>query len=140
MEAWTRATRPPSESRSAPSSGSMMFTDTSGREMFHGIVRSSGGDKHKKAVTQKMVTPVQSALERTKEREQTSDAPNDDNISLNVAAVSNKTKPKKPKKRSSSSRSSIKRLMTSRRNQSNSRRGTSKTSTTKKTKTKKKKK
>ena len=141
MEAWSRATRTtPVESRSAPASNSVVFTNNSGREIFHGvrsITHGSGGGgggsldkKGKKELTQKMVTPVQSVLERTKERDQTSDAPNDNNISLDMAAVS-RTKQRKAKTRKKPAKSRIKQLMTARRGQSKSGGVRSKTSASK---------
>ena len=136
MNTWSRAVTPSQNSRSGPTPTASLFASDSGRETFHRVQIQDNSDVGTKIgispnATTKLINPVLQTLQQAKELQKTTDAPDANEVSLDMAAASEMGKDLTRKRKSdtknnansakhkkSVSASVIKRLSKERRSQS----------------------
>ena len=132
LREWAAAGDPSKTDGNDSNGGRQMFTDNNGGTKFRVIQTGSKPDTGVKDSAQKLVSPVQRVLEQVKEREKIniSDAPDANQVSLDMAAVSTgirqKKKAKKTVKRGKNKKGNpfdLNRLINARKTQSGSGRG-----------------
>ena len=93
MNTWSGAVTPSQNSRSGPTPTASLFTSDSGRETFHRVQIQDNSDVGTKIgilsnATTKLITPVLQTLQQAKELQKTTDAPDANEVSLDMAAAS----------------------------------------------------
>lgn len=135
LEAWKNVDRP-----SSGSNGSRKAFDVNQDKQTFTVIKTPKYTEKslQQTVHQSLVSPVQRMVEQTKEKERITDIPDDTDLSLNAAATSETTAPKRRKKQKKSPKShkkkpvstlkAIKRLQKTSQRQSASRRRAGKNS------------